>query len=282
MPRLIVATLKNRWQRVVATQTFLQRSLSITADPLHERPLTTSRIVGLALIEALRFSIWDLAVYTLVVASSITIGKTLEMLLSSYSTTWFVCLSCGGLLHWVLVYRFFAACTKVVHGRAGNLLGIGQFAGMGNYSYKRNYLGLHFAAAGSYITLIAVGSLKLGAAGPFSFPILFPISMNYLMLANLSAMNLASRKQDFTPVTVLFFDRGVALGMVRFFPWSNVELRPSDWIVPGVVIQQKPSRTGAKPDPLVVKVSSELLEKVLAVAESAKLPSPTTADTPEK
>lgn len=221
-----------------------------------------------AVVETFRFSIFDLLKFTVVVALAITVGRLIQSFIPSYSANIFFFVVCGQLLYWHLIKRFVFSLFRVSRRYGGNRIGTGALVGNQNVPKRSSRIGLYIAA--SSIVGASIVFLPLSMIPSFLKLNIIVILLNSAVMLFIAAYHSACTElAEKTPEDVEFFENGVTIGFF-FFPWAEIDVKSSDWVHPGVVIQKRVKAGKAKPNPFVAKVSPELLDEVLRIANPSQ------------
>ena len=219
-------------------------------------------------VETLRFSIFDLLKFTVVVALAITVGRLIQSFIPLYSANVFFCVVCGYFIYWHLIKRFVFSLFIVSRRYSGNSIGTGALVGSQNPSKRSSRIGIFFASS---LIVLSVAFVPLLGVSVFKLPSLVFLLNSAQMLFIASYRSVCLELKGKAPEDVEFFENGVCIGFL-FFPWEEIDVQASDWVHPGVVIQKRVKVGKAKPNPVVAKVSLELLEEVLCTTNQSQTP----------
>lgn len=217
-------------------------------------------------VETLRFSIFDLLKFTVVVALAITVGRLLQSFIPIYSANIFFCVVCGQFIYWHLIKRFVFSLFRVSRRYGGNTIGTGALIGCHDVSKRSTKVGLYLSTSGMIVASILI--VPLGPIGMTKLPQLLILSNSALMLFMAAYHSACMELKGITSQDIEFLQNGVCIGLL-FFPWSDIDIKSSDWVQPGVVIQKRVKRGQVKLNPFVAKVSLETLDEVLRLANQS-------------
>lgn len=217
-------------------------------------------------VETLRFSIFDLLKFTVVVALAITVGRLIQSFIPLYSANIFFCVVCGYFIYWHLIKRFVFSLFIVSRRYSGNSIGTGALVGHQSPSKRSSRIGLYVIASSMVAFSIVLVPLRTIAT---QLPHVVFLLNSAVMLFNAAYGSACLERKGKIPEDVEFFENGVCIGFI-FFPWTDINVQASDWVHPGVVIQKRVKAVKAKPNPFVAKVSPELLEEVLRITNQSQ------------
>lgn len=221
-------------------------------------------------VETLRFSIFDLLKFTVVVALAITVGRLIQSFIPIYSANIFFCVVCGYFIYWHLIKRFVFSLFRVSRRYSGNSIGTGALVGNQNASKLSTSIGLHVSA--SSLIVLSIVLVPLWTKGGTKIPQLVILFNTAVVLFKAAYLSACLELKGKVPDDVEFLENGICIGFV-FFPWVDIDVQASDWVHPGVVIQKRVKAGKAKPNPFVAKVSPELLDEVLSIANQSQVQS---------
>ncbi len=254
----------------MSTSQITSAKIQITQPNMTKNP--SSRSKGHrweVVIETLRFSIFDLLKFTVVVALAITVGRLIQSFIPLYSANVFFCVVCGYFIYWHLIKQFVFSLFIVSRRYSGNSIGTGALVGSQNPTKRGTRNGLYVTA--SIMVAFSIVLVPLWTIAT-KLPQLVFLLNSAVMLFNSAYLSACLELKGKAPEDVEFFENGVCIGFL-FFPWEEIDVQASDWVHPGVVIQKRVKVGKAKPNPVVAKVSLELLEEVLRIANLSQVQS---------